>query len=178
MAPGYRDAFSHAGIADPSHICGNRQYLQEVAQKSADLYCDGLIVESHICPSKAWSDASQQVTPSDLETLLRSIVWRQSTVDTPEYNDALSKLRRQIDQIDSELFELLSKRMRVAEEIGQVKKANNVAILQGGRWNSIVDRVIAQAPKLGLSEDFLKTVLEAIHLESINLQNKVMNESK
>ena len=165
-------------ICDPSHICGNRQYLQEVAQKSADLYFDGLIVESHICPSKAWSDASQQVTPSDLETLLRSIVWRQSTVDTPEYNDALSKLRRQIDQIDSELFELLSKRMRVAEEIGQVKKANNVAILQGGRWNSIVDRVIAQAPKLGLSEDFLKTVLEAIHLESINLQNKVMNESK
>ena len=90
----------------------------------------------------------------------------------------MSKLRRQIDQIDSELFELLSKRMRVAEEIGQVKKDNNVAILQGGRWISIVDRVIAQAPKLGLSEDFLKTVLEAIHLESINLQNKVMNESK
>lgn len=163
-------------ICDPSHICGNRQYLQEVAQKSADLYFDGLIVESHICPSKAWSDASQQVTPSDLEKLLRSIVWRRSTADTPEYNDALSKLRRQIDQIDSELFELLSKRMRVAEEIGRVKKANNVAILQGGRWNSIVDRVIAQAPKLNLSEEFLKTVLEAIHLESINLQNKIMNE--
>lgn len=79
-----------------------------MAQKSADLYYDGLILESHICPAKAWSDASQQVTPSDLETLLRSIVWRQSTADTPEFHDALAGLRRQIDQIDAELFELLS----------------------------------------------------------------------
>ena len=163
-------------ICDPSHICGNRTYLQEVAQKSADLYYDGLILESHICPAKAWSDASQQVTPSDLETLLRSIVWRQSTADTPEFHDALAGLRRQIDQIDAELFELLSNRMRVSEQIGRVKKQNNVAVLQGGRWSSILDKAMAQAPQLGLSAEFLKTIMEAIHLESINLQNKIMNE--
>lgn len=163
-------------ICDPSHIAGKREYLREVAQKGADLYFDGLIIESHICPAKALSDAAQQVTPDDLGTLLRSIVWRQSTTDSPEYNDKLSALRRQIDQIDAETFELLSKRMRVAEQIGRVKRENNVAILQGGRWSSIVEKVVAQAPQLGVSEEFLKTVLEAIHLESINLQNKVMNE--
>ncbi len=163
-------------ICDPSHIAGKREYLREVAQKGADLYFDGLIIESHICPDQALSDAAQQVTPDDLETLLRSIVWRQSTTDNPEYNDKLSALRRQIDQIDAETFELLSKRMRVAEQIGRVKRENNVAILQGGRWNSIVEKVVSQAPQLGVSEEFLKTVLEAIHLESINLQNKIMNE--
>ena len=163
-------------ICDPSHIAGKREYLREVAQKGADLYFDGLIIESHICPDQALSDAAQQVTPDDLETLLRSIVWRQSTTDNPEYNDKLSALRRQIDQIDDETFELLSKRMRVAEQIGRVKRENNVAILQGGRWNSIVEKVVSQAPQLGVSEEFLKTVLEAIHLESINLQNKIMNE--
>ena len=107
--------------------------------------------------------------------MLRSIVWRRSTTDSPSYQQALAKLRAQIDQIDAETFELLGKRMRVAEEIGRVKKENNVAILQGGRWSSIVDRVVSQAPKLGVSEEFLKTVLEAIHLESINLQNRIMN---
>lgn len=165
-----------AMICDPSHICGNRTLLKKVAQKSADLYYDGLIVESHICPSKAWSDPDQQLIPSDLEALLDAVVWRQSTVDSPEYNDALTSLRRQIDQLDSETFELLSKRMRVAEQIGKVKKENNVAILQGGRWSSIVDKVVSESPKLGLSEEFLKTVLEAIHNESINLQNRIMNE--
>ena len=163
-------------ICDPSHICGCREYLLQIAQKSADLNFDGLIIESHICPDEAWSDASQQVTPDGLAELLGRIVWRQSTTDSPDYQQALSRLRSQIDQIDAETFELLAKRMRVAEEIGRVKKDSNVAILQGDRWNSIVDRVVSQAPKLGVSEEFLKTVLEAIHLESINLQNKVMND--
>ena len=145
------------------------------AQKSADLDYDGLIIESHICPDKAWSDAAQQVTPDGLKMLLKSIVWRRSTTDSPDYQNALAKLRNQIDQIDEEVFELLSKRMRVAEEIGRVKRDNNVAILQGGRWQSIVDRIVTQASKLGVSAEFLKTVLEAIHLESINRQNIVMN---
>ena len=164
-------------ICDPSHICGCRTYLQEVAQKSADLDYDGLIIESHICPDKAWSDAAQQVTPDGLKMLLKSIVWRRSTTDSPDYQKALAKLRNQIDQIDEEVFELLSKRMRVAEEIGRVKRDNNVTILQGGRWQSIVDRIVTQAPKLGVSTEFLKTVLEAIHLESINRQNIVMNQT-
>ena len=163
-------------ICDPSHIAGNREYLHEIAQKSADLFYDGLIVESHICPDKAWSDAAQQVVPEELKKLLSSIIWRQSTTDNPEYQKALDKLRTEIDQIDDELFQLLSKRMQVAENIGRVKRENNVAILQGGRWNSIVEKVVSQSKKLGLSEEFLKVVLEAIHIESINRQNKIMNE--
>ena len=163
-------------ICDPSHICGCREYLYEVAQKSADLDYDGLIIESHCSPDKAWSDASQQLTPAALDELLGRIIWRQSTTDRPEYVMALEELRRQIDQIDSELFELLSKRMKVAENIGRVKRENNVAILQGTRWKDVVGRVKEQASHLNLSDDFLMRVLEAIHLESINRQNRIMNE--
>ncbi len=163
-------------VCDPSHITGKREYLLEVSQKAADLDYDGLIIESHICPDKAWSDASQQLTPAALGELLDKVVWRRSTTDEPSFQKALSKLRAEIDQVDAELFEILSRRMKVAENIGRVKKENNVAILQGGRWSNIVDRVVSQSKQLGLSEEFLRTVLEAIHLESINRQNEVMNE--
>lgn len=164
-----------AMICDPSHICGNREYLQEISQQAADMRFDGLIVESHICPAEAWSDAAQQLTPSDLETMIRSIQWRKDSVDNPEFVQALQRYRSEIDQLDSELFDLLSRRMIVAEKIGTVKKENNVAILQGGRWTSIVEKVVTQAERLNLSEEFLKTVLEAIHIESIDRQNKIMN---
>ncbi len=163
-------------ICDPSHICGRREWLREVAQKAADLQFDGLIIESHCSPDKAWSDAAQQLLPDDLATLLASIRWRAGSTDNPEYVDALEGLRGQIDQIDEEVFDLLSRRMRLAERIGEVKKQNDVAILQGGRWSSIVEKAVTQSEKLGLSEEFVRTVLEAIHLESINRQNEIMNE--
>ncbi|MCD7970900.1 MAG: chorismate mutase [Alistipes sp.] len=164
-----------AMICDPSHICGTRTYLQEVSQAAADMRFDGLIIESHICPEQALSDAAQQVTPDGLVELLQSIRWRQDSTDDPQFKSALALYRSEIDQIDSEVFDLLSRRMKVAEKIGQVKRDNNVAILQGGRWTSIVEKVVAQSQKLDLSEEFLKTVLEAIHIESITRQNKVMN---
>ncbi|MDR2585173.1 MAG: chorismate mutase [Prevotellaceae bacterium] len=163
-------------VCDPSHICGNRHRLGEVSQKAADLRYDGLIIESHIDPSIALSDASQQLTPASLATLLKSIRWRQSTTDNPEFVETLDKLRGQIDEIDTELIELLSRRMNISEQIGKVKKENDVAILQGSRWSSIVERSMLQAKKLDLNEAFLKTVLEAIHIESINRQNEVMNK--
>lgn len=163
-------------ICDPSHICGNRTFLQEVSQKAADMHYDGLIVESHICPAQAWSDASQQLTPTDLETMIRSINWRADSTDNPEFVKALEAYRAEIDQIDAELFDLLSRRMRVADGIGKVKRDNNVAILQGGRWNTIMQRVMESSAKLNLSENFLKTILEAIHIESINRQNEIMNK--
>ena len=162
-------------LCDPSHICGNREYLHEISQKSADLNYDGLMVESHICPTEAWSDASQQLEPKALGEMIRSINWRSTLSDDPEYLKALSRYREQIDQIDAELFELLSRRMAIADSIGRVKRDNDVVILQSGRWASIVDRVMAQAAKLQLSEEFVRTVLEAIHVESIEHQNRVMN---
>ena len=136
---------------------------------------DGLIVESHICPDKALSDAAQQLVPDELEHMIRSISWRKDSVEDPEFVKKLSVYRQEIDQIDSELFELLSRRMDICEKIGEVKRDNDVAILQSNRWGNIVDKVLSQADKLNLSPEFLKTVLEAIHIESINRQNKVMN---
>ncbi len=163
-------------ICDPSHICGCRDYLQQTAQTAADLRYDGLIIESHICPNKALSDAAQQITPEALAQMLRKINWRKDNADDPEFLNSLSIYRQEIDQIDSELFELLSRRMDICEKIGEVKRDNDVAILQSSRWGKIVERVTSQSEKLHLSPEFLKTVLEAIHIESINRQNAVMNK--
>lgn len=167
-----------AMICDPSHICGTRQYLQEVSQQAADMSYDGLIIESHIDPDNAWSDAAQQLTPMNFAAMLSSINWRKQNTDDPQFVTALENFRNQIDQIDNEVFDLLSNRMKIAEKIGAVKRDNDVTILQGSRWNSIVDKVMAQAKKLDLSEEFLRTVLEAIHIESINKQNEIMNKPK
>ncbi len=165
-------------ICDPSHICGNRELLLSVAQESADLDYDGLIIESHINPDEAWSDASQQLTPKALEELLDSIVWRAEKVDKPEFLQSLERLRAQIDQFDAELFALLSKRMDIAEKIGEIKRDNNVMILQANRWDDIVKRVLANAEKLRLSPEFLNILLNSIHMESIGRQNRVMNQKK
>ena len=107
--------------------------------------------------------------------MIDNVMWRAKTASDPEFNSELNVCRQQIDQIDSELFELLSERMRTAEKIGQIKKANNVAILQSNRWEDICRRMLSMTRGMGLSEDFVRTVLEAIHLESIARQNEVMN---
>jgi chorismate mutase len=162
-------------ICDPSHICGCRPLLYGIAQQAADLCFDGLIIESHNDPDKAWSDASQQVTPQDCITLIENVMWRAKTANDPEFNSELNVCRQQIDQIDSELFDLLSQRMQTAEKIGRIKKANNVAILQSNRWDDICRRMISLTRGMGLSEEFVRSVLEAIHIESINHQNEIMN---
>ena len=124
-------------INDPSHICGRRDILQDVAQKAIDLDYDGLIIESHIDPDKAWSDAKQQITPERLAEMLGNIIWRREDVASAEYHAALEKLRNQINHLDDELMQILSERMKVAEKIGQYKKENNITILQTNRWNEI-----------------------------------------
>lgn len=163
-------------ICDPSHICGKRELLLDVAQEAADLSYDGMIIESHCCPEKAWSDAAQQLTPSDLIKLIDSINWRRETAARPEFQQALDALRSQIDQYDSELFEILSKRMQVTEEIGLIKRDNDVTILQATRWDEIVKRVLENSKSLNLSKEFLSILLNSIHMESISRQNSVMNK--
>lgn len=163
-------------LCDPSHICGTREYLFEISQTAADMRYDGLMIESHINPDKALSDASQQLTPADFKKLMERIKWRAGNIDDPELSKALEICRSEIDLLDTELFELLGRRMGIAEKIGEIKKHNNVAILQERRWKDIVGKGIEQAKGLGLSEEFIKTVLEAIHIESIHRQNKVMND--
>ncbi|MEG1665090.1 MAG: chorismate mutase [Mucinivorans sp.] len=163
-------------FCDPSHICGNRELLQGVAQEAADLNYDGLIVESHSCPAQAWSDASQQLTPTDLITMLDSIVWRKEVAEKPEFQQSLDMLRSQIDQFDAEVFSLLGKRMQVAERIGEIKRDNGVMILQAARWDDIVKRILDNSNQLNLSREFLSILLNSIHMESIAHQNSVMNK--
>ncbi len=162
-------------INDPSHICGTRALLQSVAQKAIDLDFDGLMIESHIDPDNAWSDAKQQVTPAKLVELLNAIKWRHETTDEKEFVVALEKLREQINHIDDELMQLLGQRMKLAEKIGEYKKDNSITILQTNRWNEILERAFKKGENLGLGKDFITKYYDAVHMESINHQNKIMN---
>jgi chorismate mutase len=162
-------------INDPSHICGRRDILQEVAQTAIDLDFDGLIIESHVDPDKAWSDAKQQVTPARLGEMLSAIRWRKEDIASEEYHAALEKLRQQINQLDDELMQIIGERMKISEKIGQYKKENNITILQTNRWNAILERAFKKGDKLGLSQEFITKYFDAVHMESINHQNKVMN---
>lgn len=163
-------------ICDPSHICGRRDILQDISQKSVDLDFDGLMIESHIDPDNAWSDAKQQVTPEVLLTMLNEIVWRKEDASSEAYHAALQNLREQINQLDDELLQILSQRMKIADKIGAYKKNNNVTILQTSRWNEILERACKKGEQLGLSRDFIVKYFDAVHLESINHQKKVMDE--
>ena len=162
-------------ICDPSHICGNRTLLAEVAQKSIDLDFSGLMIESHPDPDNAWSDPAQQILPQNLPSFLTQLIWRTSASHAQELSQDFYTLRNQIDQIDDELIDLLAHRMLLAQKMGRLKKDFGVTILQTERWNTILERISERATNLGLSKEFIKRYFEAVHLESINHQNKVMN---
>ncbi len=162
-------------INDPSHICGRRDILQDVAQTAIDLDFDGLIIESHIDPDMAWSDAKQQITPERMGEMLDGIRWRKEDIASEEYHANLEKLRQQINHLDDELMQIIGQRMKAAEKIGQYKKENNITILQTNRWNEILDRAFTKGEKLGLSKEFITRYFDAMHMESINHQNRIMN---
>ncbi|MEO6932446.1 MAG: chorismate mutase [Chitinophagaceae bacterium] len=162
-------------INDPSHICGRRDILAEVAQQAINLDFDGLIMESHIDPDNAWSDAKQQVTPEKLAEILDGIIWRKEDSTSEEYHAALEKFRQQINQLDDELMQVLGQRMKIAEKIGQYKKDNSITILQTNRWNEILDRAFRKGDKLGLTREFITKYFDAVHMESISHQNNIMN---
>ena len=157
-------------ICDPSHIGGKRELIAPLCQQAMDLNYDGLIVESHCNPDKAWSDAAQQVTPAVLDFILNTLVIRDMTQST----ESLTALRRQIDELDDSLLELLAKRMRVSNEIGVYKKEHNMPILQEQRYDEILKTRIAQAEKMDMDGEFMKTVLVAIHEESVRHQMIIM----
>jgi len=162
-------------INDPSHICGRRDILQAVSQQAINLDFDGLMIESHIDPDNAWSDAKQQITPEALAEMLDNIIWRQEDVASVDFQTALEKMRQQINHLDDELMQILGQRMKIADKIGEYKKNNSVTILQTNRWNEILDRATKKAATLGLSPEFITKYLDAVHMESINHQNKIMN---
>ncbi len=157
-------------FSDPSHIGGRRDLVAPLCQQAMDLGLDGLIVESHCNPDEAWSDAKQQVTPEVLDYILGLLVIRDSKLSTED----ISALRKQIDEIDNEIMEMLSKRMRVCREIGQYKKEHNLTVLQTSRYNEILGKRGAQGVLCGMNADFVKTVYEAIHEESVRQQIEII----
>ena len=159
-------------FCDPSHIGGSRELVAPLCQQAMDLGFDGLIVESHCNPDCAWSDAKQQVTPDVLDYILSLLVVRDKAVTT----EGIVQLRKQIDELDNQLMELLSKRMRVCREIGQYKKEHNMTVLQTTRYNEILDKRGAQGSLCGMDADFVKRVFEEIHEESVRQQMEIINK--
>lgn len=162
-------------ICDPSHITGKRDMIQEVSQQALDMNFDGLIIETHIDPDNAWSDAAQQVTPAKLKQIFEDLKVRKETEEGSEYLSKMNGLRSQIDEFDAKLLEVLGKRMKIADKIAVLKKENNVAILQNKRWNEILGKMILEGEEKGLSSDFVMQLFKAIHQESINHQEKIVN---
>ncbi len=164
-------------ICDPSHISGNRKLLLQVSQKAIDLDFDGLMIESHCNPNKAITDASQQVTPEALLELISNLVLRRPGCVKAEPTRQLEAYRNQIDEIDRNILEFLSKRMEIVDKIGHLKKDNNITILQIRRWNNIFKDRMKRGQALGLDPVFLRTILEMVHKQSIDLQTRIMNQN-
>src|ERR1700744_5822554 len=165
-------------ICDPSHISGNRDLIGYVSQKALDLDMQGLMIESHIDPSVAWTDAKQQVTPSALAELIDRLTLRKPEVRNAEVNDKLAELRNNIDKIDDLLIQKMGERMQLSEKIGQYKKDNSITILQVSRWEEILTKRVNYGKALKLSPEFTEKLLELIHAESIRRQTEIMNKDK
>ncbi len=159
-------------ICDPSHISGNVDYIQDICQKALDLNFDGLMIETHIHPKEALSDAQQQVTPEVLRNILNQLTVRNSN----ELTDELQQYREQIDSIDQQLLEMLAQRMDVIKRIGEYKRGRNITILQLRRWENIIKTRTLFGQKTGLDKDFVNDILQLIHKESIKEQNRIMNK--
>jgi chorismate mutase len=165
-------------ICDPSHICGIADMLLSVSQVAMDLNYNGLMLESHITPKEAWSDAKQQITPAEFGDLLKQLVIRKVSVDDAAFLSKLEDLRDKIDKLDTEVINTLAERMKIAEDIGRYKKEKNITILQSGRWDEIVKNRLKQGTDKNLTKDFVLKLFEIVHQESIQHQTKIMNEDK
>jgi chorismate mutase len=163
-------------ICDPSHIAGKREFVGEISQKAFDMGFDGLMIESHIDPSCALSDAAQQFTPSDLAKLIDKLVIRQQNTDDVEYGNKLDQLRSRIDALDTELMELLSARSEIVTQIAQYKKANNVMALQINRWSQMMHTRLNVAGQLQLNETFIKILFQLIHEDSVRQQTELIDK--
>ncbi len=165
-------------INDPSHITGNRDLISYVAQKALDMDMQGLMIESHINPSVAWTDAAQQVTPDALRELMSNLTLRKPEIRGTVLNDKLTELRNQIDKIDDLVIQKLAERMQIVQKIGEYKKDNNITILQVNRWDEILQKRTSYGKALKLDVDFTEKLLELIHSESIRKQTEIMNKDK
>jgi chorismate mutase len=162
-----------AMICDPSHITGNRDRIAEIAQKAMDMHFDGLMIETHPRPDEAWSDAAQQVTPSQLKDILANLVVRQEFAQDMSGQEQLEYLRQLMDNLDAEIIDLIAKRMELSEQVGEVKRASNMTVFQPARWREIVETRGERAQSRMLAKEFIVELYEKIHHESIRIQLSV-----
>lgn len=161
-------------ILDPSHMGGRRDLIFDLSQTGLDLNYDGLMIETHIDPDNAWSDAAQQITPARFKQLIAELQVRSIDADAKDFKMKIHTLRKQIDAIDSQILSNLGSRMKIADEIGRLKNDNNVAILQMERWNEILERMKSAGKTQNLSEEFITELFKAIHQESIEHQHTII----
>lgn len=155
-------------LSDPSHIGGKRELVGPIARQALGRGFDGLIIEVHPTPEKALSDSSQQITPAELDGMLKRL--RRHNLDQNNDTSELASLRNQIDQIDDELMALIQRRMEVAREIGNFKKSHSMTVVQPDRYGKLMTKRVAEAEALGLSPDFIRSLLAVIHEESVRQQ--------
>lgn len=161
-------------LVDPSHICGNRTGLRDIAQIALNVAYDGVMIESHCNPDKAWSDAKQQITPETLGQLIQNLKLR--NLDISGFDEEMQRLRTLISDLDFQLIDLLSQRMKISEKIGALKMEQNIMIFQPERWKFIQQYAMDKANETGMSPDFVEKIFKAIHEESIEVQNKMMKD--
>lgn len=165
-------------FCDPSHITGDRNRILEVSQQALDMNYDGLMIETHNDPDKAWSDAAQQVTPMQLGKILSELKVRNQTDETEEFLSQINILRLQLDEMDTKILDILGKRMQIADQIGALKKVKNVAVFQQQRWILVLEKMLSEGVQKGLTKDFITAFYAAVHQESIQRQDKIINKIK
>lgn len=163
-------------LCDPSHITGNRKNIADIAQQALNLSYDGLMIETHHAPEQAWSDAAQQLTPQALHDILNNLIVRQNTDHSDDFMRDLQVLRTQIDDLDNQILESLGRRMKIADQIGLLKRERNVAVLQAERWRQVLDTMVADGDRLNLSSEFIQQLFQAIHQESITHQQDIIHK--
>lgn len=164
-------------ICDPSHIAGKRPYIFEIAQKALDLNYKGLMIETHFDPGSALSDSQQQITPSNLITGLSQLKLRPNRKADEQVSPKLKNFRDKIDELDLEIIDLISRRMEVSDQIGQLKEKHGIGILQPERWAYILENALKSGEKLNLSPQFIRELFSAIHDESIDKQTSEVLKS-
>lgn len=161
-------------LCDPSHMGGKRELITPLSQQALDMGFDGLFIETHFDPDQALSDADQQIAPEELKNILESLIIR----DKGQISENLVMLRSQIDDCDNSLLEILSKRMNISRIIGEYKKSHGMQVVQTDRYDVILHKCMAQAEQLGISADFIKAVMSAIHQESVRQQIDIINDNR
>lgn len=155
---------------DPSHIAGKREYIEELINIAINIYSyDGLIIESHINPDEAWTDAKQQLTPEELNNILYKVIKKENNDDKATLED----YRNKIDEIDNNLLTLLYQRLEISKKIGEYKKRNNMKLFQKDRFISLLDKLKKEGEKFNLNKEYIENIWNIIHEESINKQIEI-----